>query len=174
MPNRVNTLMLRELTARYAKSDTLIAVGYEGLDVQSTNALRRVIAGKNLRMRMVKNRIAKLAFDELGIRGVERILAGQVAFIEGGDPVAMARTIRDFAREYKQVVFRGAIVERTVLDSEAAKGLADGASKAELQGRVVSAALSGGALLCGALLGPAARMAGALAALAEKGKTEAA
>jgi len=172
MPNLVNNLMLEEYTQRYRDKDYLIAVGYEGLDIDGTNAFRAALAEKEMQMRFVKNRIAKLAFEQIGVQDIDRILEGQCAFIEGADPVAMARAIRDFAKVHKQVRFRGAVVEQTVLDEEGAKGLADAASKEELQGRIVGAALSGGANLAGALLGPGRTIAGCIKALIEKREEE--
>lgn len=178
MPNLVNTLMLEEYVRRYEARDYLIAVGYEGLDIDGTDALRAALEEKDMGMLFVKNRIARRAFEKIGVPDVDRILEGQCAFVEGEDPVAMARAIRDFAKEHKQVRFRGAVVEKTVLDEAGAKDLADAASKEELQGRVVGAALSGGANLAGALLGPARVIAGCVKAhidkLEEGGATEAA
>ncbi|MHC4872423.1 MAG: 50S ribosomal protein L10 [Planctomycetota bacterium] len=168
MPNRVNRLLLSEMKERYTGKDYLIAVGYEGLDITGTNAFRAELANKNMNMTMVKNRIAKIAFKEIGVDGVDSILNGQTAFVVGEDPVSMARTIRDFSKEHNEVVFRGAVIENTVLDEASAKGLADAASKEELQGRIVGAALSGGANLSAALLSPAKNIAGCLKTLVER------
>ncbi len=165
MPNRINRLMRQEMVDRYRDAEHLIAIGYEGLDVVRTDALRATLADRDLNMRLVKNRIAKLAFEEIGVPGVDRILEGQVAFVRGTDPVRMARTIRDFAREHHEVVFRGAVVERTVLDAEAARGLADAATKEELQGRISGAALGPGGRVGGALLGPAGTLAACIQGL---------
>lgn len=174
MPNRVNNLLLAEMKERYEGKEYLIAVGYEGLDITGTNAFRTELANKNMTMKMVKNRIAKLAFDQIGVAGVDTILKGQTAFVVGEDPVAMARTIKDFAKEHKEVVFRGAVVESTVLDEAGAKALADAASKEELQARIVGAALSGGANLSAAMLAPAKNVAGCIKSLIEKLEKESA
>jgi large subunit ribosomal protein L10 len=168
MPNRINDLMRQEYMDRYRDAENLLVVGYEGLSVEETNAFRNELAARSMGMFFVKNRIVKLAFDEIGVPEVAEILDGQCAFISGADPVAMARTVRDFAKEHKAVQFRGAVVENTVMGAEGAKDLADAASKEELQGRVVGAALSGGANLAGALLGPAGTVAGCVKALVEK------
>ncbi len=174
MPNRVNRLLLSEIKQRYEGKEYLIAVGYEGLDITSTNAFRAELASKSMNMTMVKNRIAKIAFKEIGIDGIESILNGQTAFVVGDDPVAMARTIRDFSKEHKEVVFRGAVIENTVLDESSAKGLADAASKEELKSKIVGAAISGGANLSSALLSPAKNIAGCVKSLIEKLEKESA
>ena len=174
MPNIVNRLMLQEYKERYQDAENLIAIGYEGLDVEATNVFRGELEKNGMSMKLVKNRIVRRAFEELGIDGVESILTGQTAFVAGGDPVAMARTIRDFGKTHEQVVFRGAIVEKTVLGEAEAKGLADAASKEELQARVVSAALSGGANIAGALTGPSKKVAGCIKSLIEKLEKESA
>lgn len=174
MPNRVNQLLLNEYTERYKDAEYLIAVGYEGLNVDQTDAFRTELFNKGLPLKMVKNRIASIAFKELGLDGVDDMLKGQTAFVQGEDPVAMARTIKDFAKEHKQVVFRGAIIEGSILDDKGAKGLADAASKEELQARVVGAALSGGANLAGALKGPASVIAGCIESIVDKLEKESA
>jgi large subunit ribosomal protein L10 len=169
MPNRINRLMCQEYADRLRDAEYMIAIGYEGLDIDGTNALRAELEEKNMMMLFVKNRIVRRTFEEeFGITGVDGILDGQCAFVRGEDPVAMARTLRDFAKEHKQLQFRGAVIERTVLDEAGAKDLAEAASREELQARVAGAALAPGANLAGAALGPGAAIAGCIKSLIEK------
>ncbi|MBN1256699.1 MAG: 50S ribosomal protein L10 [Planctomycetes bacterium] len=168
MPNRINTLMLQEYTERYRDAAYLVVVGYEGMDTHATHALRNKLAENKLQMKFVKNHIAKLAFEALGMADISNILEGQCAFIVGTDPVSMTRIVRDFAKEHKALQFRGSLIENTVLDQKATAALADAASKEELKGQVVGAALSGGANLAGALLGPASQIAGCVKSLVAK------
>ena len=168
MPNKVNQLLLRDYVALYKDVAYALAIGYEGMDVAHTNELRTLLASKKMKLKFVKNRLASLAFEQIGVKGVGSILSGQVAFVIGEDPVAMARTVKEFAKENKQVKVRGAIVEKTVVDAKAAMGLADGASKEELKARIASAAMAPGRNLAGAINAPGANVAGAIKALAEK------
>lgn len=168
MPNRVNQLLLGEYRRDFKGREYLIAIGYEGLDVAGTNALRGELVKQSFDMKFVKNRIVNIAFKEMGVDGLGSILKGQCAFICGDDPVAMARTLRDFAKEHKQVVFRGAVLEGTVLSSDAAKSLADAASKEELKSRIAGAAMGPGAQLAAAVLSPGSAIAGAIKAHMEK------
>lgn len=168
MPNRVNQLLLGEYARDFKSSEYLIVIGYEGLPVNETGKLRGQFAGQGFKMKFVKNRIVSLAFSQMGVDGVKAILKGQCAFVYGDDPVAMARTIRDFAKEHKQVQFRGAIVEKTVLKAADAAGLAEAASKQELKSRIAAAAMGPARKLAAAVVGPASMVAGAIKAHADK------
>ena len=48
MPNRVNTLMLKELETRYREANYIIAVGFDGLTGEATYNLRGTMAENGL------------------------------------------------------------------------------------------------------------------------------
>ena len=168
MPNRVNALLRKEFTEQYREKEYLVAVGFSGLSAEETCDLRTDLKGREMEMHVVKNRIARLAFCDLGVENIDLILTGETALVEGQDPVSTARALRDFAKEHKALQLRGAILEKQVLDAEQARSLADMKSREEMIGDIAGAALSGGANLAGALLGPARMVAGCVKSLIEK------
>lgn len=170
MPNRVNNLLMQEYTDRYKNVGAVIAVGYEGLGVEKTNVLRRTLAKKNIRLKLVKNRIAKIAFRELAQADISAILTGQTALADGEDPVSVARTLVDFGKENKELKIRGAFVEATVLDEKGVIGLSKSPTKEELKGIISGQALSPGAKVSGALLGTGAMLASQIKKIADKGE----
>ncbi|MHC4885516.1 MAG: 50S ribosomal protein L10 [Planctomycetota bacterium] len=174
MPNRVNTLMLKELEERYRDADYIIAVGFDGLSGDDTYALRGEFAEKDLSMRVVKNRITELAFKNLEVEGIGSILNGATGLVTGTDPVAMARTIKDFAKSHQALTFRGAVIEGEILDESRAKGLADMASREELLGQVAGAGFTVGGNVSSAITSQGGRIAGCIATLIENLEKESA
>lgn len=168
MPNIVNRLLLKEYKERYDSTASLIAIGYDGLDVERTNRLRGALEAQEIRLDLVKNRIARIAFRDMGLPDIDPILLGQTALATGGeDPVAMARFFVDFRKENKEVKIHGALVEETILDEEAVVSLSKSPTKEELKGIIAGQALSPGGTLSGALLGAGGMLAGQIKTMIE-------
>jgi len=159
MPNRINTLLVQEYTETYRDVSTLIAVGYEGMNVQTTNVLRSQLAENRIRLCFVKNRIVNQAFQALGRNSIAPICIGQTAFADGEDPVSIARFLVGFQKEHKELKIHGALVEDRILNGDAVLDLSKSPTKEELKGIISGQALSPGASVSGALLGPGALLA---------------
>ena len=80
-----------------------------------------------------KRWLARIAAKEAGIEGLDEILSGPTAitFVKG-DFIEAAKVIRDFAKDNKALVIKGAAADGTVYDAEGAKKLADLKSRPQL------------------------------------------
>ena len=124
---------------------------------------------------MVKNTLAKLAAQEVGITGFDELLTGPtaIAFING-DVVEAAKGLRDFAKANPTLVIKGGILDGQPLDAKEIAKLADLESREVLLGKLAGAmlaSLSQAVYLLNAPLAQAARLAGALQAKAEQDPT---
>src|SRR3546814_14371823 len=86
---------------RSTRTDTLFpdtALFRSGLTVSALQELRRSL-GENANYAVVKNTLAKIAANEVGIEGFDDLLAGPtaIAFING-DLAEAAKGLRDFAK----------------------------------------------------------------------------
>ncbi|MGH3849361.1 MAG: 50S ribosomal protein L10, partial [Pseudonocardiaceae bacterium] len=96
-----------------------------------------------------------IAANEIGISGLDPYLTGPTAFaFVQGDAVAVAKSLRDFARTNPKLVVKGGLLGTKVLSAADAGALADVAPR-EVQL----------AQLAGALAAPLRQMAGLLAAI---------
>ncbi len=168
MPNRVNTLLLKEYTEVFKEVGSFIAIGYEGLNVEDTNALRGQVAERNSRMLFVRNRTVRRAFKDLGRTDIAPLCQGQTAFVSGEDPVGLARYLVDFQKEHKELKFHGAMVEDTILDSKGVVSLSKSPTKEELKGIISGQALAPGGRIGGALIGIGAMLASQIKKMADK------
>ncbi len=162
MPNLINELLVREYKDRYQESLGVVAVGYPGMDANAINRFRDRLAENDIAMQVIKNRIAKLAFEEMGYPDIMPICAGQTALATGEDPIAVARFMVEYAKKDDHLKIHGAMVENTLFDGPATVELSKSPTKDELKSIISGQALSPGAKLVGALMGPAGTIAGQL------------
>jgi large subunit ribosomal protein L10 len=161
MPNRVNQLLLKEYRARFQAVDSVVAIGYVGMTVNVQNKMRARLAAANLQFCFVKNRLANIAFKELGKPEIKSICQGQTALVSGEDPVAIARLLVEIAKESEdKLKLYGGMVENTVLDAKGIVELSKSATKEELKSQIVGLALSPARKLASVIIAPASKIAG--------------
>ncbi len=129
-----------ELTERFRGSGAVLLTEYRGLTVGQLKELRRGL-GEHANYAVVKNTLARLAAQEVGLDFLGEDLKGPtaIAFVTG-DPVEVAKTLRDFAKANPQLVLKSGAVEGQQLSAEGVKKLAD------LESREVLLAKAAGAL----------------------------
>jgi large subunit ribosomal protein L10 len=144
---------------------------YRGLTVKDLQTLRRSLA-EHADYAVVKNTLAKLAANEVGIAGFDELLTGPtaIAFIKG-DVVEAAKGLRDFAKANPALIIKGGILDGNPLDASEVAKLADLESREVLLGKLAGAmlaSLSQAVYLLNAPLAQVARLTGALQAKAEQ------
>ena len=118
--------------SRSAYADAVYLTEYRGLTVPQISDLREKL-GRDTSYTVAKNTLARIAAKEAGIEGLDEILSGPTAitFVKG-DFIEAAKVIRDFAKDNKALVIKGAAADGTVYDAEGAKKLADLKSRPQL------------------------------------------
>jgi large subunit ribosomal protein L10 len=99
-------------------SKDYIFTDYRGLTVAQISTLRSRLREKQAEYRVVKNRYAKLAFEQLDVPDVADLLVGPTALaLLKDDAGAVAKILFDYARE-SSVSVKGAVVDRRLLTAE--------------------------------------------------------
>lgn len=160
-----------EIVESFNASDGAVLTEYRGLTVKELQNLRRSL-GENASYAVVKNTLAKIAANEVGISGFDDLLTGPtaIAFING-DVVEAAKGLRDFAKANPALVIKGGVLDGNILDAKEIAKLADLESREVLLGKMAGAmlaSLSQAVYLLNAPIAQAARLAGALQAKAEE------
>ncbi len=158
-----------ELTNRFNDSNGAVLTEYRGLTVAALKNLRRSL-GDDATYAVSKNTLTKIAAKQAGIDGIDQHLVGPtaIAFIDG-DPVVVAKSLRDFARANPLLVIKAGVLDGNILDSTEIGKLADLESRDVLLAKLAGGmknALQGAASLFAAPLSQAARVMGALQAAA--------
>jgi large subunit ribosomal protein L10 len=129
-----------ELTERFRQSNAVMLTEYRGLSVAQLKRLRRALGG-NATYAVVKNTLSAIAAREAGVEGIDSQLAGPsaIAFVTG-DPVEVAKGLRDFAKANPQLIVKGGVVDGRPVTAAEISILAD------LESREVLLAKAAGAM----------------------------
>lgn len=129
-----------ELTERFRTANAVVLTEYRGLSVAQLKTLRRALGG-NATYAVVKNTLSAIAAREAGVEGFDTQLTGPsaIAFVTG-DPVAVAKGLRDFAKANTQLVVKGGVLDGRLVTAAEISTLAD------LESREVLLAKAAGAM----------------------------
>lgn len=140
MPNLINRMVVRELNEAFESAESLVFVSLSGLTVAETEALRSALAERGVRLRMVRNRLARLALSERGFEAPEGMLVGNVACVWGGpeDAIHAAKVLHESdARRGGKVELRGGMLEGNLLAASDAVALASLPGREELRAKLL-------------------------------------
>lgn len=154
-----------ELTELFQSSTAVLLTEYRGLSVAKLRELRRSIS-TDASYAVVKNTLSKIAANNAGITAFDDELVGPsaIAFVHG-DPVAVAKGLRDFAKANPLLVVKGGYFDGHPLSAEEVGKLADLESREVLLAKLAGAfkaSLFGAAYLFNAPLSKAVRTVDAL------------
>jgi large subunit ribosomal protein L10 len=125
-----------ELSKRFSSSAGVVLTEYRGLSVKALGELRRSL-GDDATYAVSKNTLTTIAAREAGVPGVDDLLVGPtaIAFISG-DPVNVAKGLRDFGRANPLLIIKGGVLEGKVITPEEVRRLADLESREVLLAKV--------------------------------------
>jgi large subunit ribosomal protein L10 len=128
-----------ELTDRFSSSAGVVLTEYRGLSVKALMQLRRSL-GDDASYAVSKNTLTTIAAREAGLDAIEEQLVGPtaVAFISG-DPVVVAKGLRDFARTNPELVIKGGVLDGKFMTPDDVRKLADLESREILLAKVAGA-----------------------------------
>jgi large subunit ribosomal protein L10 len=160
-PRPEKVAVVDEVRERFASSSAALLTEYRGLDVTALAELRRALRDAGSEYKIYKNTLVRFAVRDAGL-DIEEMLTGPtaIAFVpegaEGaqGDPVMVAKALRDFARGNPALVVKGGVMNDQPLSATEARALADVEPRDVLLAR-----------LAGAFAAPMQQFAGLLEAL---------
>lgn len=171
MPNAEKVAAVTEVSDAFRRSAAAVLTEYRGLTVAQLRALRQSLAG-NADYTVVKNTLTKIAMRDAGLPDLSERLTGPtaIAFVTG-DPVAVAKGIRDFARTNPMLVVKGGLLDGRPISADEIRRLAELESREVLLGRLAGAMTASLAEAASLFAAPLASVARAVEAL--RAKTEA-
>lgn len=109
--------IVAEVAAAAARARALVAAEYRGLDMAELSDLRRRARDCGVRVRVVKNRLARRAFAGTGLECAGEDLRGPLLFgFADEEPGAAARLFRDFGKEHERLELRFGVFDGALLD----------------------------------------------------------
>jgi len=138
---------IQEIAAQIEGSEAIFAVDYRGISVPQAAELRSKLREADASFRIVKNRLTKIAAEQVGEERLAELLQGPTAltFVRG-DTAQAAKAITTFNKEHEVLTYKGGFMDATSLDELAFKSIAKLPGREVLNGQlagVVASPLTG-------------------------------
>jgi len=147
-----------EIKNNYNEAKSVLFVSYKGINVEQDTKMRKAFRENNVKYKIYKNRLIKIALDELGIKGYDaKGLDGTTAVAFGADEVGAATVLYKTKKDVECLEAKFGVVNGEVVDAATIESLSKTPSKETLI-----------AMLLGMLNAPVAALARALDAIAKK------
>ena len=175
MSKPVKELLRKELARRLQGVSSLAVVGFAGIDGVATNKIRGRLRQKNIKLSVVKNSLARQAFESVGLPWAGKLLDGPSAVVFSADPdrmglVEVVRELLDIAKAAPNLIVKAAVLEGKSFGADRIKELSRYPTREEAIANAVSCILAPGGKLAACLLGPGGKIASLLKAIEEKAK----
>lgn len=150
--------IVADLVESLKDAKSIIFVDYRGLTVSEDTAMRKSFRTENVKYRVCKNNLFKLALKEMGVKDFdEKQFEGTTAVVYGEDEVNPAKLFCKSKKDLNKMEVKFGIVNGEIMDKAQVEELAKVPTKPVLI-----------AMLLGTLQGPISAFARALNQIAEK------
>ncbi|HBQ58293.1 MAG TPA: 50S ribosomal protein L10 [Balneolaceae bacterium] len=172
MPTAEKQAVLTEIAEQLKSSSAVYVTNYSGMSVPEVNELRGAFRKGDIRFKVYKNKLMKLAMEEVG--GFEEIIPelyeqNAFAFVEE-ELAAPAKVLKDFIKEHNKPQFKAAIVDGDFYSEDKLDSLAAMKSKNEIIGDILGLLMAPLLNVVGALNAQGSNLVGAINTIAEKGE----
>lgn len=169
LPTEAKEATVAELRTELANARTLIVSEYRGLSVREIAEIRRALQKQDVRYRVIKNRLMRIAAaDTLG-EALDPLLTGPTAIAFGTDEAGTAKAVLDATRPYNKIVrITGAILGTQAIDADAVTRLAALPAREVLLARLAGGMQAPVGTLAGLFAAPLRNLGYALAQVAEQ------
>jgi large subunit ribosomal protein L10 len=156
--------LVDELSSKIKGAKVLYYTDFTGLNVKRMTELRRRLRKAGVEYVVIKNTLAVRAVNESGLVGSR--LRGPTGIAIGKDPIAAAKVLTDFAKEFDQKPeLKGGLLDGRAIDQAQVKRLASMPSREQMLSQLGAGLQSPLAAFVGALNGLLYTFVGALSAL---------
>ena len=146
---------LDQLKVLFQESGVVVVAHYAGLTVAEMTELRTKLRGVDATLKVVKNRLAKIAIAETeGPEAAQALFVGPVAIVYAKDPVGAAKVSIDYAKENEKFVLQGGVLGQSVLDEKGVEALSKMPSLEEMRAKLLGTILEPGSKLARTLNEP--------------------
>ncbi len=152
----------------FDQNEVVVVIQNTGLTVSEMESLRASLKESGASLKVVKNRLAKIAVSGQPGEKISDLFSGPTAIGFSEDPVAAPKAIAAFAKDNEKLVILGGIMGETPLDEAGVKALATMPSLDELRGKLVGVLQAPAQKIAAVLQAPGGQVARVLGAYASK------
>lgn len=156
---------LREV---FSQAGVVVVAHYSGLSVADMTALRGKLRESNAELKVVKNRLAKIALKDLPGEVGADLFRGPVAIAYSEDPTGATKAAVNYAKQNEKFVLIGGVMDTEVFDAEGVKALSEMPSREELIGTIALRLTGQASQVAQRLSSQGSALAGAIKVIGEK------
>ena len=176
MSKKVKDIIVKEYQTRLGGVSDAMVISIRGVKAIPASKLRRSLAGKKIKVTVVRNALATRAFKGTGLEPLTKLLTGPSALAYGGSSVVeVAREIVRLIATMPEVELKGALLDGQLFEGKkGCEELSKFPTKDEAIAQVVTLVVSPARKLVAAIKGPGAGIAGIIKTIEtklEKGET---
>jgi len=159
---------IEDLKGIFGGAGSVVVTHYSGLTVAEMTSLRGRLRESGGQLKVIKNRLAKIALDGSASEGAQDMFAGPVAIAFAEDPVTAPKVTMEFAKTNEKLIVVGGFMEQTILDETGVKALATMPSLDQLRGKLIGLIQAPATKIAGVVQAPAGQLARVIQAYASK------
>ena len=126
-----------DVSAVVGNAQATVIAEYRGMTVEQMKVLRREAYDNNVYVKVVKNTLLKRAVKDTEHSCLDDLLVGPLAFAASEDPVAVAKVLNKYAKEYDALEIKAGSMAGNVLSEGEIKALAQLPSRDELLAKLM-------------------------------------
>ena len=169
------TEVLEQYKSWIEQSQAVILVEYTGANMKNMDAIRAKIRDVGGEFHVIKNTIARRAFEAQGIDVPESFLLNSTAVsFAFGDPAATAKALSEASKGLEAIKVKGGFMDKQLLDASQVKALSDLPPLPVVRGQLLGVLLAPASKLVRTLAEPGRQVASVLKAYSDTGSSPAA
>ncbi len=172
MSKYVKDLLTKDLAGRLDGVEECVVADVVGMDANSTSDLRKRLRSKGIRLMVVKNSLARRAFEGKPLAPAFEGVDGTAAIMWGADDfVALVKEAVDLDKNgeaFEKFTARGGVMDGEQLDAASVAKVSKWPSREEQLSMLVGQLLGAGSQLAAQLKGPGGQLAAQVKTLADK------
>lgn len=129
--------VVEDVSAVVGNAQATVIAEYRGMTVEQMKVLRREAHENNVSLRVVKNTLLRRAVQGTDHSCLDELLVGPLAFAASEDPVAVAKVLNKYAKEYEALEIKAGSMSGSLLSEGDIKALAQLPSRDELLAKLM-------------------------------------
>ena len=172
MSKTVKNLIAKAYQDEFDGVNGAIVIDVRGVDSTGTNDIRSAFAKKSVKVRVIKNSLARKVFEGGDLEPLNDYIDGPAAMVyptnEDTSVVGVARDLIDWVKKIKELEVKGAVMDGMAFGPKEIKKLSEFPTKEEAQAKLVQIVLTPAQNLVGAVVSPGRNLAGIVKTIQEK------
>jgi large subunit ribosomal protein L10 len=169
MSKYVKEMMMDQLRTDLDGTRSVMILDLKNLDANAEHQLRRDLRKKSIRLRVLKNSLARRVFTDLGMDGLSKYLEGPSAIAWGGEGIAeLAKELSTQVKYLKKPAIKGGAVDGVIVGPNQVEDITKLPSREVLIGQVLSLLFGPAREALALVSSPASTLVGQLEAFIKK------